>query len=221
MGLARKLEKRLERLVDGLSATLFRGGIHPVDLAGRLVREADLQVTDVPDGQGIPNKWVIRVNPEDMVESMDVGELESELGNALLQTASERNWNLAGPAEVLVIVDPVAGTGSPTFESSVVPGELAVWGQLITLAGDQSFELIKNRVVIGRSTGADVMLGRPEVSRQHAMIYRQSGAVWVNDLRSSNGTLVNGVRIDGVPRQVRGGDYIQFGPIAMTLRLLG
>ena len=40
MGLARNLERRLEKLVDGLSATVFRGRMHPVDLANRLVRQA-------------------------------------------------------------------------------------------------------------------------------------------------------------------------------------
>ncbi|NJR32893.1 MAG: DUF3662 domain-containing protein [Chamaesiphon sp. CSU_1_12] len=57
MGLARKLEHRLEQLVDGLSAAIFRGGIHPVDLAGRVVRQADLSAFEGELGQEIPNDY--------------------------------------------------------------------------------------------------------------------------------------------------------------------
>ena len=41
MGLARELERRLERLVDGATAAVFRGRMHPVDMAEHLVRPVE------------------------------------------------------------------------------------------------------------------------------------------------------------------------------------
>ena len=52
MGLARGIERRLERLVDGLAARLFRGRIHPVELGALLIREADLAMTYLFGGFG-------------------------------------------------------------------------------------------------------------------------------------------------------------------------
>ncbi len=71
MGLARNLERRLERLADGISAAVFRGRMHPVDLANRLVRQADLLVVDEPGGPRIPNRFDVWVNKSDMHEGID------------------------------------------------------------------------------------------------------------------------------------------------------
>ena len=53
MGLARELERRLERLVDGATAAVFRGKMHPVDMAEHLVRQVDfMQVVGLVPGAG-------------------------------------------------------------------------------------------------------------------------------------------------------------------------
>ena len=52
--------------------------------------------------------------------------------------------------------------------------------------------------VIGREEG-DVITRDPETSRRHAQLeIRRDGTVWINDLESTNGTLVNGERISGL-----------------------
>jgi hypothetical protein len=49
---------------------------------------------------------------------------------------------------------------------------------------------------IGRSLTADIRLDDPTVSRRHAMICRQEDRVRVLDDRSTNGTCVNGERVE-------------------------
>ncbi len=50
--------------------------------------------------------------------------------------------------------------------------------------------------VIGREEG-DVITRDPETSRRHAQLeIRRDGTVWITDLESTNGTLVDGVRIN-------------------------
>ncbi len=52
-------------------------------------------------------------------------------------------------------------------------------------------------ITIGRDASNDLVLDNPSVSRFHAQIERVGQRYRVRDLRSSNGTFVNGVRIDG------------------------
>jgi ABC-type multidrug transport system ATPase subunit/predicted component of type VI protein secretion system len=55
----------------------------------------------------------------------------------------------------------------------------------------------KTLVQIGRDPGNDVVLPSPSVSRFHAQVQRVGQRYRVEDLRSSNGTFVNGNRIEG------------------------
>ncbi len=55
----------------------------------------------------------------------------------------------------------------------------------------------KTLIQIGRDPGNDVVLPSPSVSRFHAQVERVGQRYRVEDLRSSNGTFVNGERIDG------------------------
>lgn len=68
----------------------------------------------------------------------------------------------------------------------------------------------------GRSEEADIQLAHDSISRRHARIHNTDSGVWVEDLNSSNGTYVQGRRIEGsVP--VGLGEEIRLG--AITFRL--
>src|SRR5581483_7757486 len=55
--------------------------------------------------------------------------------------------------------------------------------------------LDKQRAVLGRSRDADVQIEDPNVSRRHAEVVQEGSAFWVVDLGSTNGTEVNGRRV--------------------------
>jgi DNA-binding CsgD family transcriptional regulator len=76
----------------------------------------------------------------------------------------------------------------------------------------QSFVIDSDETVVGRRDNCDVRLVDPYVSRAHALIRRQGGAIWVEDLGSTGGTYVNGVAITGA-RALRHGDAIRFGTV--------
>jgi hypothetical protein len=64
--------------------------------------------------------------------------------------------------------------------------------------------------VIGRLAGCAVVVSDLNVSRRHAHVRRNGGVYVVADLGSTNGTLVNGIRIDG-ERVLHNGDIISVG----------
>ena len=63
---------------------------------------------------------------------------------------------------------------------------------------------------VGRERAVDVVLHDPEVSRRHARFESQQGIVYVDDLKSSNGTFLNGRRVTEAI-EIRGGDEIDVG----------
>lgn len=68
--------------------------------------------------------------------------------------------------------------------------------------------------VIGRGRTADAILAEPTISRAHAAIgWASEGGFFVEDLGSTNGTLVNGKKRDR--RALRDGDEIQIGKLRL------
>ena len=71
---------------------------------------------------------------------------------------------------------------------------------------------------IGRGRQADIVLNDPNVSRQHAEIRPRGGSWVITDLGSTNGSQLNGRRIEG-SEVLRTGDEIELGASLMTFTL--
>jgi pSer/pThr/pTyr-binding forkhead associated (FHA) protein len=78
---------------------------------------------------------------------------------------------------------------------------------------------VEDELVIGRhADGAGRLAEDEEISRQHARISREaSGDYAIEDLGSSNGTFVNGLRIQA-PRLLSLGDSIETGATTLVVR---
>jgi ABC transport system ATP-binding/permease protein len=68
--------------------------------------------------------------------------------------------------------------------------------QLLVLQGGRtrSYDL-RDGISIGRVEDNDVVIDHPSVSRRHAAIERRGDALWLVDLKSTNGIRVNGARL--------------------------
>jgi len=69
--------------------------------------------------------------------------------------------------------------------------------------------LTSDRAVIGRSRECDIRLADSNVSRRHAELREEDGAYWIVDLGSTNGTELNGERIERA--RLSDGDRITLG----------
>ena len=71
-------------------------------------------------------------------------------------------------------------------------------------------------VVVGRSPSSDIVIDEPYVSATHARFTIQGPALVLEDLGSTNGTMVNGHAIDQ-PVTLRDGDEVQVGDTVMRV----
>ena len=72
-------------------------------------------------------------------------------------------------------------------------------------------------MIIGRSPTVGVVINDPNVSRQHAEVWRTDQGVAIRDLGSTNGTFVNGHRIEAVSLSPR--DDVTIGPLRFRIEL--
>lgn len=73
-------------------------------------------------------------------------------------------------------------------------------------------ELTRDLITIGSAPLNHIVIDDPAVSAQHAILARVADSYWLKDLRSTNGTQVNGVSISDA--ELKDGDKIQFGSVS-------
>jgi len=80
----------------------------------------------------------------------------------------------------------------------------------------RSIALKHGKLLIGRAEECDVRPLGDEVSRRHCAVVEEAGSVTVEDLKSRNGTYVNGVRITA-KLTVADGDIVRVGPLELKV----
>ena len=88
--------------------------------------------------------------------------------------------------------------------------------RLVSPDGDQIFELRRgSSLTVGRALTNDVALLDPTVSRRHASLVVDESGIDLNDLGSSNGTFVNGERVERA--RLGAGDVLTFGKLSFNV----
>lgn len=81
----------------------------------------------------------------------------------------------------------------------------------------QALELPVGETVVGRDVGCRLRFNDPAVSRRHLRLVRRGLELFIEDLGSSNGTLVNGAPIAG-PTELADGDTVIVGGVELAVR---
>jgi FHA domain len=127
---------------------------------------------------------------------------------------AEQQEKSADVTTATYVIDEATGELRPVDVGDVA----AESGALIIRSGGgrvgQSFPLRGERMTIGRSPEAAVFLDDVTVSRDHAVLVRRSGAWFLDDSGSLNGTYVNRRRIES--HRLEDGDELQIGKYKLT-----
>lgn len=89
--------------------------------------------------------------------------------------------------------------------------------KLISTEGDQTYELRgEGPLVVGRALNSDIPILDPTISRRHAELVPTEDGVDLRDLGSSNGTFLNGIRVES--SRATAGDVVTFGSVAFRVK---
>jgi hypothetical protein len=225
VGVLQRFERRLEGLVEGAFARAFKGNVEPVEIAAALEREALDKKAIVGAGRVlVPNEYVVELSKADYARLCPYAkQLGVELSTMVEESAAEQHWSILGTVGVTLEETDEHDTGVFRVRSTVVAAEGSagadetqitpappphrtreITGQprlVISSDGtakashERAVPLLAPRTIIGRGHDADLRLSDPGVSRHHAQVELREGQVWVEDLGSTNGTTVDGVKV--------------------------
>jgi len=89
------------------------------------------------------------------------------------------------------------------------------------MSGEQ-FDIDKEVVFVGRSTGNDIRIRDDAVSRRHLKIFSVESCYFIEDLKTKNGTMINDEALDaGFARLITENDRIQLGSTLIRLDGIG
>jgi len=237
-----RFENFMESLIEGGSLRLMRGQLQPVELAKRLGKAMEMNQRVGVGGVQVPHEYRLCLHPEDYTLFRPYEqELIRELEKYLRELARERGFVSSGMPAVRLEPDAKTRRGEP--QAQVVLGgqspeqDTALMGHTVKLdpvpiikaarpkaslvgpLGGQAGSLALEKLPfhLGRALDNDLILEDADVSRHHAEIREVHGRLCVVDLGSTNGTLVNGERVEQCV--LRDGDVLSFGGLRFSLHL--
>lgn len=108
-----RLERFLERALEGTVQRVFRPGLHPVDIARQVERAVDDGRRAGLRGDVAPNQYVIILSAADRASYFGIEpQLASELRGFVRDVAAEREYRLLGPVSVTFEWSPGVPRGS-------------------------------------------------------------------------------------------------------------
>lgn len=235
-----RVERFFERLVERPSARIFKTRLQPLQVLRRIERAMD-------SGRGadgrrglVPDRFTVRLHPDDLTGLAPADELASHLASGALSFARSHGYALRERPRVTLQPDPALRLGEVEVDASVSSvdrgsvmteesdGGTRVFEVPVVRAPDVVLEVREpNRVArrvpvsgapirIGRAPDCDLILHDSRVSRRHARLVARDGVLVLTDLRSTNGTRVNGHRVTEVV--LGAGDRIDVGDTSLVVQ---
>jgi Protein of unknown function (DUF3662)/Inner membrane component of T3SS, cytoplasmic domain len=127
-----RFEKRLEGLVEGAFAKVFKGVVHPVEILNAMQREAEAHKAILAGGRTlVPNRYVIDLSPYDHSRLAPyAAALAQELAQSQAEFIGEQGWTVYG--DVIVEIERGDGLDTGMFR---VTAEVYTGGDVAPAAG--------------------------------------------------------------------------------------
>ena len=221
--------------------------IRPIEMGRRLLGVVDAQVAEDTKAIPHAYTVVLHPDDRAAFAEVET-ELVRELAEVVTQHSERESYRLAEPAVVVLRDDNDARRGSITVLPSlvsakqpIVPAQPSkadtneavvvqpiaasmstpVAGAItsaIVLEDGTRHVLETERVTIGRQSGCTITIRDTNVSREHAQLRRRPNGWTIRDLGSTNGTKLNGVRVEN-EQMLANGDVIMLGAMKVTFEI--
>ena len=234
-----RLEQLLERLLERPAGRLFRTSLQPIQVQRRIERAMEADRRSDGARTRVPDRYLVRLEPRDLAALIATSpDVAADLADAALAFARAHGYTLAGRPRVEFAADPALALGEvqvdaePTapadddlgpaegdrtmaFAIPVAAKPAAVLREIRRDGSSRSIPLDGGSLTIGRSSDNDLVIDDVRVSRHHARLRARHGMLVLNDLGSTNGCRVNGVRVDEVV--LGSGDTIEVGDTVLVV----
>ena len=202
--------------MGGTVGRVLRGGVRPVEIGHRIVREmGDARSVGVRGQTVVPNHFRVTLSAQDAERFAEIREsLISELCDMSRDHARDEGWTFMGPVRVELASDHALRGGTIKVDSRMREASSGT-GVLHLPTGDQ-LTLGEDLVTLGRLPECTVSFDDPNVSRVHATIRPDGNGFILDDNGSTNQTLVNGRPV--VSHRLADGDRIELGSVLIEFR---
>lgn len=232
MSFLEKVEQACAVFIERAFAKTFPSDLEPAQIARKLVSTMEARTRGDDGHLFAPGGYIVYVNPEDYRRlaghqaylEREWAELLSDLAGRVGIRFSDGDPSVdmtpresvpLGAVDVAVIDEQTV-----TIDASN-PRPVPRRFHLRMIKGVPAYGVyyVEGRARIGRSEDSDIFLVDPSVSRTHAVVEVDGIEPVVRDLGSTNGTFVNGERVEARP--LRDGDELMFGNTRMQFEASG
>jgi hypothetical protein len=207
----RGFEQRLERMVEGTFARVFKSGLRPVEIGRRVSKEMDNNRSVGVSGETVvPNHFWVFLSEDDHEEFQEVSStLSRELADAAREHARDESYTFMGPVAVELEVGDSYPRGTFQISSRLREGATNAGVGSLVLPDGARIRLGDETMTIGRLSASEVVISDANVSRTHAQVKPTPYGFQLVDMGSTNGSKVNGIHVS--EHVLRDGDQIEVG----------
>ncbi len=220
-----RIEEACAAFIERAFANMFPSDLEPAQIARKLVATMEARTQNIDNVLVAPDRYGVFVNPSDYARlaphrpylekewSALIADVAARVGIAFQADAPhvalhEDDRVVAGAIDVDVEYDEEQRRPSSTVTLRVIAG----------LPAERVFQ-VSGALRVGRHPQCDIVLPDPSVSRNHALLDVHRGDLIVHDAGSTNGTYVNGERVE--TRALRRGDVVAFGKTQLRVEDAG
>ncbi len=207
----KKIENKLENLIEGTFAKFFSSELKPVEISRRIVREIELDRSIGVHGDYLaPNDFDVVISETDYQNLVDAKEpLEQELEDTIRDYCYQENYIFLGSVNVSIKSEERLRTGTLRIDARLKQNDNGYPPGALVLPDGKRILLGGSDVSIGRLQDSTIYIDDPSISRNQAKIDLRENGYLLSDLGSTNGTFVNGNRIS--QHLLTDHDQIEFG----------
>lgn len=198
MGFLDKAEETIESAVNSLFSRFSKAQLQPVEVSQAIRSAMDLAAKKDPIGTTVvPHKYLLLINSSDAdkITPAMLAAIRSELNRYV----SEKSYRILTALELNVSIDNKIARGSVRVGSQPVDQAVS-WLPVLVVDGVEH-PLKRGTTTVGRDEKADLFVDDRGLSRFHFEIAWNGETAAIRDLQSTNGTSVDGIRVNEVVLQ--------------------